>query len=73
MPNKSVAFRIGKVRAYRRGQVWYLCYHEHGQRQRPRVGPEKEAARQLASQINAQLEVGAPAGPPRGAQPLRQR
>jgi integrase len=62
MPKKnSVAFRIGKVQAYRRGQVWYLCYHEHGQRQRPRVGPDKEAARQLASQINAQLEVGAPA------------
>src|SRR5579864_1300045 len=62
MPKKkSVAFRVGKVQAYRRGQVWYLCYHEHGRRHRPRVGPDREAARQLAAQINAQLEVGAPA------------
>lgn len=37
--------------------VWYLCYHEHG----PRVGLDREAAKQLAAQINAQLEVGAPA------------
>ena len=25
---KSTAFRIGRVRAYLRGRVWYLCYHE---------------------------------------------
>jgi hypothetical protein len=55
------SFRSGKVKAYRRGQVWYLCYHEHGRRHRPRVGTNREAARQLAAQINAQLEVGAPA------------
>jgi integrase len=55
------SFRIGKVQAYRRGQIWYLCYHEHGPRHRPRVGPDKEATRQLAAQINAQLEVGSPA------------
>jgi hypothetical protein len=62
MPKKkTVSFRVGKVQAYRRAQVWYLCYHEHGHRCRPRVGPDKEAARQLAAQINAQLEVGAPA------------
>lgn len=58
---KSGSFRVGKVQAYRRGQVWYLCYHEHGRRRRPRVGLDREAARQLAAQINAQLEVGAPA------------
>jgi len=53
MPKKtSVAFRVGKVLACRRGQVWYLCYHEHGQRRRPRVGPNQEAARQFAAQIN---------------------
>src|SRR5262249_1135157 len=46
---------------YLRGKVWYLCYHEQGKRHRPRVGPDREAARQLASQVNAQLEVGAPA------------
>ena len=43
MAKKSVSFRVGKVLAYLRGQVWYLCYHEHGRRRRPRVGPDKEA------------------------------
>jgi site-specific recombinase XerD len=57
---KSVSFRVGKVRAYRRGKVWYLCYHEQGRRSRPRVGPDQQAARQLAAQINGQLAVGAP-------------
>src|SRR5262245_65751374 len=61
MPKKSHAFRVGKVRAYLRGQVWYLCYHDNGRRHRPRVGPDRDAARQLAAQINAQLAVGAPA------------
>jgi site-specific recombinase XerD len=61
MRTRSASFRVGKVQAYLRGRVWYLCYHENGQRHRPRVGPDREAARQLAAQINAQLEVGAPA------------
>jgi len=61
MAKKSVSFRVGKVQAYLRGNIWYLCYHEFGQRHRPRVGSDREAARQLAAQINAQLEVGAPA------------
>ena len=57
---KSASFRIGRVRAYLRGRVWYLCYREHGHRRQPRVGPDKEAARQMAAEINAQLEVGIP-------------
>jgi integrase len=61
MPKKTNTFRVGKVLAYRRGQVWYLCYHENGQRRRPRVGTDKKAARQLAAQVNAQLQLGAPA------------
>ena len=61
MATKSSSFRVGKVQAYLRARVWYLCYHENGQRHRPRVGADREAARQLAAQINAQLEVGAPA------------
>jgi integrase len=76
MTQKNNSFRVGKVLAYLRGQVWYLCYHEHGQRCRPRVGPDKEAARQLAAQVNAQLEVGAPAAlsfEPIGILELRQR
>ncbi len=59
--SKPNSFRIGKVQAYRRGKVWYLCYHEHGVRRRPRVGPDKTSAHQLASQIDAQLVTGAPA------------
>jgi integrase len=51
-------FRIGKVKAYVRGKVWYLCYQESGQRRRPRVGPDREVARKLAAQINGQLEGG---------------
>src|SRR5689334_23036725 len=61
MAKRSASFRVGKVRAPLRGRVWYLCYHEHGRRRRPRVGPDRGAARQLAAQVNAQLEVGAPA------------
>src|SRR5205823_3811940 len=60
MPKKSPSFRVGRVRAYLRGRVWYLCYHEQGKRRRPRVGPDRAAARQLAAQVNAQLEAGAP-------------
>jgi hypothetical protein len=61
MRNNSVSFRVGKVQAYLCGKIWYLCSHENGLRRRPRVGPDREAARQLAAQVNAQLEVGAPA------------
>ena len=61
MPTKSKSFRIGKIQAYLRGRVWYLCYFENGRRRRPRIGSSREAARQLAAQVNAQLEVGAPA------------
>lgn len=60
MASKIQLFRVGKVAVYLRGKVWYLCYYEHGQRRRPRVGPDKELARQLAAQTNAQLEVCAP-------------
>jgi integrase len=60
MPRPATAFRVGKVRGYRRNKVWYLCYHEHGKRHRPRVGPDVAAARQLAAQVNAQLAVGSP-------------
>lgn len=67
MPRKSASraatttsFRIGRVRAFLRGRVWYLCYHEGGRRRQPRVGPDRGEARQLAAEVNAQLEVGAP-------------
>jgi integrase len=60
MSGKKSSFRVGKVRGDLRGKVWYLTYHENAKRRRPRVGPDKEAARQLAAQVNSQLEVGAP-------------
>jgi integrase len=61
MARNNTSFRVGSVQAYLRGRIWYLCYHENGKRRRPRVGPDREVARQLASQTNAQLELGAPA------------
>jgi integrase len=56
----SPSFRIGKVTVYLRGKVWYLRYHEGARRQQVRAGPDKAAARQLASQVNVQLETGTP-------------
>ncbi len=55
------SFRIGRVRGDLRGKAWYLTYHEEGVRHRPRVGPSLDEAKQLAAQINAQLEAGATA------------
>jgi predicted metal-dependent hydrolase len=59
--NKRKSFRVGRVGVFLRGEVWYLRYYEHGRHRRPRVGPDRYAARQLAAQINAQLETGEPA------------
>jgi integrase len=61
MSGTTKAFRVGQVQVYQRGKVWYLCYHEEGQRRRPRVGPDRAIARQQAAEINSQLESGAPA------------
>jgi hypothetical protein len=61
MSRKSNSFRVGRVQAYLRGQVWDLCDHEDGRRLRPRVGPDRGAARPLAARTIAQREVGAPA------------
>jgi len=61
MGRKRGSFRVGRVQAYLRGRIWYLCYQENSKRHRPRFGPDREVARQVAAQTNAQLEVGAPA------------
>ena len=53
-------FRVGKVKGYLRGKVWYLCYFENGKRLRPRVGADKSAAERIAAQINGQLAGQAP-------------
>jgi integrase len=60
MKGKRSSFRVGRVRADLRGSVWYLTYHEDGRRHRPRVGPDRDAVRQMAAEINSQLEAGAP-------------
>ena len=73
---KANSFRVGKVQGYIRGTVWYLCYHELGRRHRPRIGSDRDAAKQMAAQINGQLEVGAPAAlsfEPIGIPQLRER
>jgi hypothetical protein len=38
MPRQPRSFRVGRVNGYLRGRIWYLQYHENGQRRRPRVG-----------------------------------
>ena len=58
---KAKSFRVGKVAAVLRGRVWYLTYFDGGCRHRPRVGPDRDQAGQMAAQINGQLEMGAPA------------
>jgi integrase len=60
MGKKNVSFRVGWVRVFLRGQVWYLSYWEQGRRRQPRVGPDRDAARLMAAEINGQLEAGAP-------------
>ena len=58
MSSASASFRIGQVQAYLRNKIWYLCYHESGRRHRPRIGPDRASAKQMAAQINGQLAVG---------------
>ncbi len=58
---KHTSFRVGQVRADLRGKVWYLTYFEDGRRRRPRVGSDKDVARQMAAQVHSQWEVSAPA------------
>src|SRR5688572_6133665 len=57
--NRS-SFRVGRVRAFLRGQVWYLSYWELGRRRQPRIGTDRDVARVMAAEINGQLEAGAP-------------
>ncbi len=61
MSKSDGSFRVGRVKVYRRGQVWYLDYHEDGKRHRPRVGTVRPDAKRLAATVNAQLENGEPA------------
>lgn len=58
---RTTSFRVGSVKGYLRNRIWYLCYHEHGKRRRPRVGPDLATVCKLAAEINGQLAAGAPA------------
>src|SRR5687767_6042316 len=60
MVRQSV-FRVGRVTVYLRGTTWYLRYHEYGRRRQVRATKNRDGSRQLAAQVNAQLELGAPA------------
>lgn len=61
MARNTKSFRVGRVRGDRRGKVWYLTYFDQGQRRHSRVEPDRDQARQMAAQINAELESGTPA------------
>ncbi|QDT79660.1 hypothetical protein Mal35_31250 [Gimesia maris] len=54
--NRKTSFQIGKVRGDLRGKIWYLTYLENGKRLRPKIGPDKEEARQMAARNNSQIE-----------------
>lgn len=56
----SSTFSVGRVHAYLRGRIWYLRYTENGQRKQPRVGPDRDHARQMAAEINSQIENDLP-------------
>ena len=56
MATTSTSFRVGKARADLRGRAWYLGYHDNGRRWRPRVGPDRDAARRLDPQASASLQ-----------------
>ena len=73
---KQALFRVGRVSVYLRSQMWYLRYHEHGVRRQVRAARSRPAARQLAAQVNAQLESGSPVATsfePMAITELRQR
>jgi integrase len=70
------SFRVGRVRVYLRGRVWYLSYSEQGRRRQPRVGTDRDEAKRMAAEVNAQLEAGAPSSlgfTPIGFPELRQQ
>ena len=67
------SFRVGPVKGYLRGSVWYLCYHEAGRRRQVRATPCRKAATQLAAQVNAQLSPTADERRDASCYPFRRR
>ena len=52
--------RVGRVSIYEHHGAWWI-YHREGARQvRKRIAETKEAAEQVAAQVNSQLSTGTP-------------
>jgi len=60
MAASKTSFKVGRVRVYLRGRMWYLCYYEGGRRKRYRAHTDRKTARRMAAELNAQIETGAP-------------
>ena len=60
MAAKTVSFRVGRARVYRRGRVWYLAYYEQGKRRQPRVGPDRMSPGEWRPRSTANLRSGPP-------------
>jgi integrase len=52
--------RIGKVSYYLHHGAWWLYYLDGERQVRRRIGPDEQAAEQLAAQLNAQVTTTAP-------------
>ena len=57
---RATQFKVGRVHVYLRGKVWYIRYHQHGKRYQKRASRDKENAKQIAAETNAQLECHLP-------------
>ena len=57
---RATQFKVGRVCVYLRGKVWYIRYHQHGKRYQKKTSPDKENAKQIAAETNAQLECHLP-------------
>jgi integrase len=56
----SRRFRVGKVSGYLHHGAWWLYYRDSGGQIRRKVSVVRDAAEQLAAQVNAQLAMGSP-------------
>lgn len=68
--------RIGRVSIYLHHQSWWVYYRESLKSVRRKIGSCRQAAEQVAAQVNAQLTMGSPsffAFEPIGVATLRQR
>jgi len=52
--------RIGSVSIYKRNRIYYVYYRDNGDSKRPAIGPNLNAARRVAGELNAELQSGKP-------------